>query len=340
MHKNSIGNMFPSSRSQIAVFLVKISISGGLVAWVFIRQVKLSELIVVVVGVDLCLLLLAFSMHSLGFVFSALRWQKLLKSQGVYVKLLPLIDSYLVGSFFNVFMPTRIGGDVVRVSDLRRATKSISRSASSIFVERFLGISVLLSFALCASLIRLPLAKQIPAIWIGLSVGVLGLVLLLLAMFSQFIGLFIKFVPLEKLRNKMLMEWKVFRDNAALLLSRREALAWGLWYSFLLQLNVVIHFWVIGEALGYDIALLDYFFLIPIQLVILMLPTINGLGLREASSIVLFGFYGIGSTQAATFAFLDLAIMLAIGMIGWVRFLTRRSFPKNYNCVQLPSHTR
>ena len=278
---------------------------------------------------NIWLLLLAFGMHLLGFLFSGLRWQRLLKSQMVHIKLLPLIDSYLVGSFFNVFMPTRIGGDVVRVSDLRRATKSISRSASSVFVERFLGISVLLFFALCASLIRLPLAKQIPAIWIGLSVAVLGLVLLPTAMFSQFIGLFIRFIPLEKLRNKMLIEWKVFRDNTVWLLSHREALAWGLWYSILLQLNVVIHFWVIGEALGFGIPLLDYFFLIPVQLVILMLPTINGIGLREASSIVLFGFYGIGATEAATFGLIDLAMMLAIGLIGCVRFLTRRSIPKN-----------
>ena len=312
------------------MFLLKISISGGLIAWIFISQVNLSELIGVVAGVDLCLLLLAFGMHSLGFVFSALRWQKLLKSQGVYVKLLPLIDSYLVGSFFNVFMPTRIGGDVVRVSDLRRATKSISRSASTVFVERFLGISVLLSFALCASLIRLPLAKQIPAIWIGLSVGVLGLVLLLLAMFSQFVGRLMWLIPLPKLRKKCLAVWQTFCENAMLLLSQREPLVWGLWYSFLLQVNVVVHFWVIGEALGFGIPLLDYFFLIPVQLVILMLPTINGIGLREASSIVLFGFYGIGATEAATFGLIDLAMMLAIGLIGCVRFLTRHSVPKNY----------
>ncbi|MBC2696069.1 MAG: flippase-like domain-containing protein [Desulfobacteraceae bacterium] len=310
-------------------FFLKIAISCSLITWVLVYQVKLSELLGVVEMANIWLLLLAFSMHLIGFLFSGLRWQRLLKSQMVYVKLLPLIDSYLVGSFFNVFMPTRIGGDVVRVKDLRRATKSMSLSASSVFVERFLGISVLLFFALCASLIRLPLAKQIPAIWIGLSFAVIGLVLFLLAMFSQFISLFIGFIPLKKLRNKILIAWKVFRDNTVWLLSRREALVWGLWYSILLQLNVVIHFWVIGEALGYKIALLDYFFLIPIQLVILMLPTINGIGLREASSIVLFGFYGVGASQAAAFAFIDLAMMLAIGLIGWVRFLTRRSIPKN-----------
>ncbi|MBW2662685.1 MAG: flippase-like domain-containing protein [Deltaproteobacteria bacterium] len=314
---------------RMITFFLKTAISCGLITWVLVYQVKFSELLGVVEMANIWLLLLAFGMHLPGFFFSGLRWQRLLKSQMVHVKLLSLIDSYLVGSFFNVFMPTRIGGDVARVSDLRQATKSISRSASSVFVERFLGMSVLLSFALCASLIQLPLAKQIPAIWIGLSVAVLGLVLLLLAVFTQFISLFIRFIPLEKLRNKMLIEWKVFRDNTVWLLSRRKALAWGLWYSILLQLNVVIHFWVIGEALGFNIALLNYFFLIPIQLVILMLPSINGIGLREASSIVLFGFYGIGASQAAAFAFVDLAMMLAIGLIGWVRFLARRSIPKN-----------
>ena len=89
----------------------------------------------------------------------------------------------------------------------------------------------------------------------------------------------------------------------------------------------MLHFWLIGEALGYGIPLLDYFFLIPVQLVILMLPTINGIGLREVSSIVLFGFYGIMSTEAAMFGFIDLAMMLIIGFIGWLRFISRSSYP-------------
>ncbi len=312
------------------MFLLKISLSGSLVAWIFIRQVNLSELIDVMARVELWLLLLAFGMHSLGFLFSALRWQKMLKSQGVHVKLLPLIDSYLVGSFFNVFMPTRIGGDVVRVSDLRRATASISRSASSVFVERFLGISVLLAFALFASLFRLPLAQEIPAIWIGIGIGVFGLAVLLSALYSQFVGRLMWLIPLPKLQKKILGVWQTFRENVLLLLSQREPLLWGLWYSFLLQVNVVVHFWIIGEALDFGIPLLDYFFLIPVQLVILMLPTINGIGVREASSIVLFGFYGIVATEAATFGLIDLAMMLLVGLIGCFRFLSRRSTPKNY----------
>jgi len=60
-----------------------------------------------------------------------------------------------------------------------------------------------------------------------------------------------------------------------------------------------------------------------------MLPSINGIGLREASSIVLFGYYGIAATDAATFGFVDLAMMLVLGSAGWLRFISRGSKPKN-----------
>ena len=311
--------------------LLRIIISSSLISWVLIYKVNFSVLLDVFAEADLKLLILAFSMHSLGFLFSALRWQKLLESQEIYVKLMPLIDSYIIGCFFNFFMPTRVGGDVVRVSDLRQASKSLSRSASSVFIERFLGITVLLCFALIASLMRLPIAQKIPAIWFGLAIGLLGLGLILISLHLSFIRQLLCLIPRLKLRDNLLTEWEIFRDNAVLLLSRKETLAWGLWYSFLLQINVVIHFWILGQALGFDIPLLDYFFLIPVQLVILMLPTIYGIGLREASGIVLFGYYGIAPTAAVTFGLLDFAMTFAIGIIGGYRFMVRRSIPQNIN---------
>lgn len=313
---------------QVVKFLVKLSVSIILMAWVLLYQVDYTKLFDLLKRIDIWLLLLAFILHFPGYIFSALRWQKLLESQHVHVKLLALLDSYIIGSFFNVFMPTRVGGDIFRVNDLRQASKSFSKSASFIFVERFLGMSILLFFALCVSLIRLPIAKKIPIIWFGLTVGILGLSAIIVSIFSKLPEKIIRFIPKQKLRDKVLYEWATFRTSVGFLISHKEILAWGLWYSLLLQLNVVIYFWITGEALGFDISLLDYFFLIPVQLVILMLPTINGIGLREVSSIVLFGFYGIMATEAAMFGFIDFAMLLVIGFIGWLRFMTRRSIPQ------------
>lgn len=92
-------------------------------------------------------------------------------------------------------------------------------------------------------------------------------------------------LPSSKFRDKVLEGWNIFRPNAVMLISEKQPLKWGLFYSGLLQLNVVIHFWMIGEAFNFEVSVIDYFYIIPIQLVILMLPSINGIGLREASSI-------------------------------------------------------
>jgi len=316
-----VGNT--SSSKQKITLLFKVLITGALISWVLIFKVNWQEWGAVLAKTNLWLLILAFLLHVNGFLFSALRWQKLLKSQGIAVNLFPLIDSYVVSSFFNVFMPTRIGGDVIRVSDLKGAFHSITKSASSVVIERFLGISILFLFAFIASLVRLPLAQEIPAIWVGLCIGVLGMVLFLSVIYFDFITRFIRLIPSLKIHEKLIAIWQKFRNSAIGLLSDKEALAWGLGYSFLLQINVIVHFWIIGMALEFNVLLLDYFFLIPIQLVILMLPSINGLGLREASSIILFGYYGISATQAATFSLIDLIMMLMIGFVGWMRFLGR-----------------
>jgi len=314
--------------------LLKILISVILIGWVLIFKMDWQECGDVLAKTNLWLLSLAFLLHVNGFLFSALRWQKLLKSQGVTVKLFPLVDSYLVSSFFNVFMPTRIGGDIIRVGDLKGAFNSLTKSASSVVVERFLGISILFLFAFIASLIRLPLVKEIPTIWIGLGLGVLGVTLFLSVIYFDLIGGVMRLLPRQKFLEKLVAEWQKFRESAVALLSHRDALAWGLGYSFLLQINVVVHFWIIGMAMNFDVPLLDYFFLIPIQLVILMLPTINGLGLREASNIVLFGYYGISATSAAAFSLIDLTMMILVGLVGWMRFLSRRSISLALNPVQ------
>jgi uncharacterized membrane protein YbhN (UPF0104 family) len=276
---------------------------------------------------------LGFFLRLFGLVFSALRWQRLLAAQAVYVKFIPLYDSYIVCSFFSLFMPTRVGGDVVRIADLRGANQSIMRSASSVVIERMLGISVLFFFALCASLASLALPQKMPAIWIGISLGVCGFLTLLFAFYTPVIGWFLSLLPMPNLRLRIGEAWLNFRESSMHILSQRDALLWGLWYSFLLQLLVVVQFWLIGKAIGISVPMLDYFVLIPIQAVLLMLPTINGIGLREGSCIVLFGFYGVAAADAVTFGLIDLANMVALGIIGWLRFVNRPSHSRRFEQI-------
>ncbi len=96
-------------------------------------------------------------------------------------------------------------------------------------------------------------------------------------------------------------------------------------WAFLLQLNVVVYYFLIGRALHLDIHFVDYFIFIPLVLIILTIPiTISGLGLREESYIEIFKFYGISAQAAVSFSLIGVAFNLVIGLIGGIIYVTRR----------------
>ena len=50
-------------------------------------------------------------------VASTWRWHLLLDAQDVHVRRRSLLGSFLVALFFNNFLPSNIGGDVIRIRD-------------------------------------------------------------------------------------------------------------------------------------------------------------------------------------------------------------------------------
>ena len=65
-----------------------------------------------------------------------------------------LLAFYFTGMFFNLFLPTIVGGDAVKAVLLARETGAPARATMSVFMERNLGLFALLSIALVASLAR------------------------------------------------------------------------------------------------------------------------------------------------------------------------------------------
>jgi uncharacterized membrane protein YbhN (UPF0104 family) len=98
----------------------------------------------------------------------------------------------------------------------------------------------------------------------------------------------------------------------------------------LLQLNVILYYFLIGLALHLNIQFIDYFIFIPIVLVIQIIPiTINGLGLREGSYIEIFKFYGISPQAAVSFSLVDVGFNLVLGLIGGIIYVSRKKPPLN-----------
>jgi glycosyltransferase 2 family protein len=305
---------------------IKILVSTGLLALLLVFRTSPAEIWSEIRGADPFWLSLSFSLHALGLLISAVRWRILITAQGDHAPLGFLIRSYLVGTFFNTLLPSRIGGDVVRIWDGSRISRTLVRSSAIILVERLTGIVMLLAFALGASLFRLDMARRTPVIWASLFLGAAGLATILLPLLPVTEKL-LAGIPKTGRPGRAAGKLLELRQTILAYRDRRDALVRALFWAGLLQVNVILHFFLIGKALHLPIAFLDYFIFIPIVLLVQLIPvTINGLGLREGAYTEIFSLYGISAGAALSFSLIDVAFMLLVGLVGGVVYITRRRF--------------
>jgi hypothetical protein len=314
----------PRRKFNPLIFSLKLMVSLSILTLILIFKTSLKDVFDVLKNVNVFWLMVSFSLHGLGLLISAIRWQILVKAQGDRVPLSFLVKSYLVGNFFNTILPSRIGGDVVRIWDGSRYSKTVLKSSAIILVERLTGIIVLLLFAFVSAIFRLDMAQKIPVIWVSLVIGFSGLAVIFF-FFTPFIEKIINKIPSKGFFKKIIQKVIEFRSTIIFYKTKKTALFKAFVWAFLLQANVILHFFLIGKALHLNIKFIDYLVFIPIVMIIQLIPiTINGLGLREGAYIEIFEFYGIAPESAFSFALIDVAFMLIIGVIGAIIYVTRK----------------
>lgn len=306
-------------------FLLRLALGlGGLAVVFIISRANIPEIGRALKGADWGWLALSFSLHAFGLFFSAYRWQILAEAQEDRIPLGYLVKSYLIGKFFNTFLPTSFGGDIVRIWDGSKYSTSIVKSSAIVVVERMTGVLVLFLFALAASLGRLDMAESIPVVWIALILGLAGLIVLAV-FFLPATGRALRRGPAGGFLRKVCDKTCLFRETILAYRKCPRPFFRAMFYAILLQLTVVIYFILIGKALHLPIPVLDYFIFIPLVLLLQMLPvTVNGLAVREGAYVAIFAYYGLSPSLAISYSFVDLAYSLLIGAAGAVIYLARK----------------
>ena len=106
----------------------------------------------------------ALGLYLLMVLASAWRWGLLLDAQGVPVPARTLTGSFLVATFFNNFLPSNIGGDVIRIADTARPAGSKTLAATVVLVDRGIGLlGLVLLAAVAGSVVGDTGASPVPA---------------------------------------------------------------------------------------------------------------------------------------------------------------------------------
>jgi len=293
-------------------FLLKLVVSALLLTWVLSK----TDLTSVGHAFSQChfgFLLLAFGLHFVGLLISVVRWKILYQAIGGEISFLRLLNSYLVGFFFNTFLPSTVGGDISRSLDFKKDVGG-AQSFAAVFVERFSGLLAMILMAALA----LPLAQDVIPKGFYIIETVIGM--------SLFFFLFVAVILWPPTSRFLGTESKLAQFHKALVVYSKHLnkLGMALLLGFLLQVNVVFHYYFLCLGLGLDFPILFLFVIIPILKIVLLFPlTVNGIGLRE--NIFVYFFKAKGSTMAAAVAlsWLDLGMVLIFALVGGIVYVVR-----------------
>ncbi len=138
------------SRLKSALIVLKLAVSTVLLVILF-RRADLPAMAARFRQMDPVWTIAALSVYGLMLAVSAWRWRLLLRIQTIDVGLGTLTKSFLVATFFNNFLPSNIGGDVVRVADTAPFAGSKTLATTVVLIDRILGLIALLVLAAGAS---------------------------------------------------------------------------------------------------------------------------------------------------------------------------------------------
>ena len=278
-------------------------------------------------GASMPWILVALAVYFVMVLASTWRWQLLLAAQDVQVARRTLLSSYLAAIFFNNFLPSNIGGDIVRIRDTAAPAGSKTLATTVILVDRAVGMMGLVFVAAIGATVARNVAGHGPVpvwpswLWAGFLVsaaapapavlvpaGVGRLLRPLTIVHPTWVG-----DRIEKLTTAL----GRFRQ-------RPGALAACFAGAVAVQVLLVAYHVAIAYALHVPVGFWNLSIMVPISFIVQMIPvSVNGLGVREATFAFYFTRLGLPVHSAVLLSLTATGLMMVFSLSGAAVYISR-----------------
>jgi hypothetical protein len=307
---------------KVALVGLKIALSVALFAYV-VKKVSPASVWHTLKPADPSLLGLAAGLFLASNLVGSWLWARLLRAQGVPIPYPKAASYYFVGLFFNNFLPSNIGGDIARISDASKHAEHVSPVFSATLMDRLLGVLAISLLAVVASVAVLDRLRLYALYWATLAIFVVS-VLVLASIFNR-TALELLERPfravgargIEQSLSRLMDDLHGYRAQAGTLAVAFSA-------SLLVQVSRILVHYVVGLSLGVRIAVSYYFLFVPVLAALISLPiSMNGLGVREGASVVLFHMAGLTRQESFAIPFLTYVLSVLLSLLGGLIFVSR-----------------
>ncbi len=288
--------------------VLKITISLLLLAW-FLLKADRQQMVNAFLSIPAWLWPTLFSMYILSQVLSSTRWYLLARILGFKSRWLTYLNYYFSGMFFNLFLPTSIGGDVIKVFFISRGGGGREKvlATYSVLADRFFGLAALMLLGAGAVLLHDGIFPEIfYDLLLCAGTGVI-LVLCFMPLFEKLIGGHLG----ETVRRAIQVLLVFWRYPAVL--------AAGIGFSLIIQTLCIMMCVLAGQAMAIQVPVSFYFAAFPLVALMTMLPvSFNGIGIREGGFVYFLGLQGVPAGQAVMLSLVFFAVQVAASLVGGI----------------------
>lgn len=309
------------TKNNAISLIIKITVSALLVYFI-VTRFSVTSIIETIKRVDAKLFLSVLFLWGAGNVLMFTRWYIILKYLEVPVGVLHASRCYMMGLFFNFFMPTAVGGDFLKAYyvDTSSERSSFKKRLFSVFLDRYLGLIVLLgmgsvfSLFINISIYGVKLAYALPALFA--SVILVNILIVLygtrISRGMERVGFLKRLAPsVEKITEAM-----NFASGSG------RTLFYILVCSFLGQLLICFMHQVFIRTITSVNSFFAVLVFVPVTALFTAIPiTINGIGVREIAYVALFETIGVDPNVAIAMSVLFYSVIVISAVPGAICFL-------------------
>ena len=245
-------------------------------------------------------------LHLLGVA----KWRLLINLAGADITFFQSIRCYYGGLFANIFLPSLVGGDVVRAGMAFVVSRSRAAIVLGSLLDRVQDVIGLAAIAAVGALL-LPRSLDTQSRRVFVAVGVVVLVGCALGVGALFV------LPARRLPKKILHVVVKLRSGIQSMSVRPGRMFLCFSLGLILQVSqVAINYWL-GEVSGLRVAFSLWLFGWPLAKLSALLPvTQGGIGVREAALVGLLAPFGAPPVRTAAVGLVFQAIVISGGLIG------------------------
>jgi len=303
------------TKKSALILLLRLGISAGLLVFLFVWVEIDFDSLIPDDSTAVAWLVAAFACIVGSVVLASLRWKQVCVAIGLSVPTWRLVWHNFAGQFVSNFLPTTVGGDVVRVTRLGKDTGDRPTSFTTVIFERLSGwmvlpASIFLGLILDADLRSLGAATR--AAMVAAIATLIVLAVIILAAGNDYSGRLLA-------RYEGSLAWlHAIHEGLDVLRTTPRDVGRILGTGAMYQGVLVLAFWCAARSIGIEqFGFRAALAFVPAVLIVQVLPLgIGGLGVREGALVLFLGELGIPDEKAVALGITIYALTILTSLIG------------------------